>query len=152
MTVILGSIALSAVPSYGQGVGGVPGGAPLSPWLNLYQRNPGPVDNYHMYVQPAQQLHNTLQNQQYGIQNNASAVNTVADQFTSQSAAYFAPASPTGNGAGFMNQARYFNNASIGGGGTFGMPGTGGFGRPGGVGQFGTPGLGGAGHGGGVGH
>jgi hypothetical protein len=46
-----------------------------------------------------------------------------------------------------MNQNRYFNNNGMGGAGVFGMPGTGGVGRPGGVGQFGTPGLGGAGGG-----
>jgi hypothetical protein len=149
VSLLLASVAVSALPSYGQVVGGIPGGAPLSPWLNLNQRNGGPVDNYHMYVQPAQQLRNTLQMQQYGIQNNAMAVNTVAEQFTSQAAAYGAPAAPTGNGAGFMNQGRFFFNNSgfgggAGGGGVNGMPGTGGYGRPGGVGAFGTPGLGGA--------
>jgi hypothetical protein len=150
VSLLLAGASFSALPSYGQGVGGIPGGAPLSPWLNLYQRNAGPVDNYHMYVQPAQQLRGTLQMQQYGIQNNARAVNTVAEQFNSQAAEYMAVANPTGNGAGFMNQGRYFfNNGGFGGntgggGGVVGLPGTGGFGRPGGVGAFGTPGLGGA--------
>jgi hypothetical protein len=136
---------LIALPLFGQ-VGGVPipGGPPLSPWLNLYQRNAGPVDNYHMYVQPALQLQNTLQAQQYGIQRNMQGLNNVTEQFTSQADAYYATASPTGNGAGFMNQGHYFGNSGMGGAGVFGMPGTGGFGRPGGVGQFGTPGLGGA--------
>jgi hypothetical protein len=136
---------LSAMPLFGQ-LGGVPnpGGPVLSPWLNLYNRSPGPVDNYHMYVQPAVQLQNTLQSQQMGIQHNAAAVNSVADQFTSQADAYYATATPTGNGATFMNQSRYFNNNGMGGAGVFGMPGMGGFGRPGGVGQYGTPGLGGA--------
>jgi hypothetical protein len=97
-----------------------------------------------MYVQPALQLQNTLQGQQMGINRNAAAVNAVSDQFASQSDAYYATANPTGNGAGFMNQGRFFGNSGMGGGGVFGMPGTGGLGRPGGVGQFGTPGLGGA--------
>ena len=139
------SVALMALPLFAQ-VGGVPipGGPPLSPWLNLYQRNAGPVDNYHMYVQPALQLQNTLQGQQMGINRNAAGVSAASEQFTSQADAYFATSNPTGNGATFMNQGRYFGNNGMGGGGVFGMPGTGGFGRPGGVGQFGTPGLGGA--------
>ena len=139
-------VVLTALPLFGQ-VGGVPipGGPPLSPWLNLYNRSAGPVDNYHMYVQPALQLQNTLQGQQMGINHNTAAVNSVSDQFTSQSDAYYAAATPTGNYAGFMNQGHFFNNNGMGGGaGVTGMPGTGGFGRPGGVGQFGTPGLGGA--------
>ena len=143
--VLLAGVALSSMQAFAQ-VGGVPmpGGPPLSPWLNLYNRSPGPVDNYHMYVQPALQLQNTLQSQQIGIQHNAAAVNTVSEQFTSQTEAYFAPGGPTGNGAGFMNQGRFFNNNGQGGAGVFGMPGIGGYGVPGGVGRFGTPGLGGA--------
>jgi hypothetical protein len=145
--VFLACVAGSALPLFGQ-IGGVPtqGGSPFSPWLNLYQRKGGPLDNYHMFVQPAQEQQNALQNLQYGVQHNASAVNSVADQFSSQAEAYSAAGSPTGNAAGFMNYGHYFNNTSSGnqGSGAFGLPGTGGFGRPGGVGQFGTPGLGGA--------
>ena len=142
-TILLASVALTAVPLFGQGLG-LGANPPLSPWLNLYNRSPGPVDNYHMYVQPVQQLQNTLQAQQMGINHNAAAVNSASDQFTSQAEAYFAAATPTGNGAGFMNQGHYFNNTGMGGAGVFGMPGIGGSGRPGGVQQFGTPGLGGA--------
>jgi hypothetical protein len=153
ITISLASVAASALPVHGQGVGGVPtpGGPRLSPWLNLYQRQGGPVDNYHMYVQPAQELRNTLQMQQMGIQHNATGVSAVGEQLVSASESYYAPASPTGNGAGFMNYGRYFSNTSSGapGAGVFGMPGTGGFARPGGVGAFGTPGLGGANAGGG---
>ena len=32
----------------------------LSPWLNLYNQNPGPLDNYHQYVRPEMELQNTL--------------------------------------------------------------------------------------------
>jgi hypothetical protein len=139
------SLTLSALPLFAQ-VGGVPypGGPPLSPWLNLYNRAAGPVDNYHMYVQPQLQLRNTLQGQQMNINRNAANIGAVGEEFTSASEAYYAQGAPTGNGAGFMNQGRYFNNGGMGGAGVFGMPGTGGYGRPGGVGQFGTPGLGGA--------
>ncbi len=149
MAVVVANVAISTMPLYGQ-VGGVPG-SKVSPWLNLEQKNGGPLDNYHMFVQPAQQLHNTLNYQQMGIQHNANGLNTVADQYSSATEAYFSPATPTGIGAGFMNYGRYFNNTGSGapGSGVFGMPGTGGFSRPGGVGAFGTPGLGGANAGGG---
>jgi hypothetical protein len=145
---VAAALAGIAGSAYGQGLGGIPtpGGPRLSPWLNLYQRNSGPVDNYHMFVQPAQELRNTLQYQQMGIQRNTTGLSTVSEQFSSTAESYYAPASPTGNGAGFMNYNRFFNNNSSGapGAGVFGMPGTGGYGRPGGVGAFGTPGLGGA--------
>ena len=52
-----------------------------------------------MFVQPALQQQNALQNLQYGVQHNAAAVNSVADQFTSATDAYGAAGSPTGNGA-----------------------------------------------------
>ena len=152
MALFLACLAGSVRPSYGQ-VGGVPGpfGTPVSPWMNMYQRHGGPLDNYHMFVQPAEQQQNALQNLQYGIQHNANALTSVADEFTSQTQAYSAAGSPTGVSAGFMNQGRYFNNAGIGsGGGAFERTGTGGFGRPGGVSQFGTPGLGGVNAGAGV--
>ncbi len=101
LAVFLGCVAESAVPLYGQ-VGGVPvpGGSPFSPWLNLYQRKGGPIDNYNMFVQPALQQQNALQNLQYGVQHNAAAVNSVADQFTSATDAYGACRQPDGQRRG----------------------------------------------------
>ncbi len=141
--VFLGCVGGSALPLYGQ-VGAVPGISPFSPWLNMYQKHGGPLDQYHMFVQPAEEQQNAFQSLQFGIQHNANTVNSVADQFSSQADATRAAGTPTGVGAGFMNQGKYFGTTGGGGSGTFGLPGTGGFGRPGGVGQFGTPGLGGA--------
>lgn len=96
VALFLAGLAGSVRPSYGQ-VGGVPGpfGTPVSPWMNLYQRHGGPLDNYHMFVQPAEQQQNAFQNLQYGVQNNANSINSVGEQFTSQSQAYFAAGSPT---------------------------------------------------------
>ena len=36
--------------------------------MNLYQKQGGPVDNYHMYIQPQLQLRGTLQQQDANIQ------------------------------------------------------------------------------------
>ena len=79
----------SALPLRAQlgGVSGYQPASPLSPWLNLYQKQGGPVDNYHMYVQPQLQFRDTLQSQQMGIQGNAAAVNAVGDVITGQSQA-----------------------------------------------------------------
>jgi hypothetical protein len=61
MALIGGVIVPTANRAEAQGFGVNP---PLSPWLYLNQKQPGPVDNYHMYVLPQQQLQSTLQSQQ----------------------------------------------------------------------------------------
>ena len=65
----------------------------LSPWLNLEQKQGGPVDNYHMYVQPQLQLQSTLQAQQYNIARNSATVDALGDSVTAQQA-YDTPALP----------------------------------------------------------
>ena len=109
---ILGFSSAVPLPLFAQGVGGIPssyGGTPLSPWLNLYQKQGGPVDNYHMFVQPDLQLRNTLQSQHLGIQRNAAAVGAVVNSLTTQAEAFNAAAEPTGSGASFLNHGAYFN-------------------------------------------
>ncbi len=65
----------------------------LSPWLNLEQKQGGPVDNYHMYVQPQLQLQSTLQAQQYNIARNSATVDALGDSVTAQQA-YDTPGVP----------------------------------------------------------
>ena len=36
---------------------------PVSPWMGLWQRNTGPLDNYHSYVLPQMQLNSAMQMQ-----------------------------------------------------------------------------------------
>ena len=94
-------------------MGGIPGyqpTSPLSPWLNLYQKQGGPVDNYHMFVQPELQLRNTLQAQQMGILGNSALVNAVGNRIIGQWEATNAAPAPTGAAATFLNQGAYFNN------------------------------------------
>ena len=80
---VLFLFSAAAVPLYAQYI--TP--PALSPWLNLYQRQGGPVDNYHMYVQPNLQLQNTLQNQQMGIQRNTATLNAMGDREMTQAEA-----------------------------------------------------------------
>ncbi len=94
-------------------VGGIPspyGPPPLSPWLNLYQKQGGPVDNYHMFVQPQLQMNNYLQSQQMGIQRNAAGLNAVGERLQTQREAEYAAPEPTGAPTGFLNHRAYFNN------------------------------------------
>ncbi len=110
--VVLGVSSLWALTLQAQ-VGGIPsayGSPPLSPWLNLYQKQGGPVDNYHMFVQPQLQLNDALQTQQYGVQRNAASVAALGERLQSQMQASNAPPEQTGAGAGFYNHRVYFNN------------------------------------------
>ena len=49
---VLGVCTTSAPPLFAQGVGAIPsyGPPPFSPWLNLYQRQGGPLDPYHTFA------------------------------------------------------------------------------------------------------
>ena len=109
---VLAISTTSAMPIFAQGVGAVPspyGPPPFSPWLNLYQKQGGPLDPYHMFVQPNLQLNNALQYQQADIQRNAAALGTVSDRVMSQMEAANASPEPTGMNAGFLNHGIYFN-------------------------------------------
>jgi hypothetical protein len=105
---------ISATVGYGQGVG-TPyrsPNPPLSPWLNLYQKKGGPVDNYHMYVQPDLQLRDTLQQQQSDIQRQTSNLTTLGHQVTQMQQERTRLVAPTGQGGGFMNHGHYFSAQS----------------------------------------
>ena len=98
----------------------------LSPWLMLNQRQGGPVDNYHMFVQPTLQLQGTLQGQQMGIQQNAAGLNAMGDREMTQTQANYAAIQPTGlMAAGFLTHHIYFNTNRATGTGTIGPIGAG---------------------------
>ncbi len=113
----------AAIPLFAQ-PGGYQPAPPLSPWLNLYQKQGGPVDNYHMYVQPQLQLQDTLHAQQMGIETNAAAVDAVGERNMSQRDASFAAPQQTGASATFFNHGTYFNTFRGIGAGAGGTPGT----------------------------
>jgi len=52
-----GILLLSALPAYAQGYGAPYSPYPaISPWMSLYQKQGGPLDPYHTFVQPQLQL------------------------------------------------------------------------------------------------
>jgi len=78
----------------------------LSPWFGLYQRNGGPIDNYHMFVRPQMDLQNTIQQQQNAIQRNAAGINSLGQDVTQMQE--HGTMKPTGTGSGFMNYSHYY--------------------------------------------
>jgi hypothetical protein len=105
LTVAILSFALFA-PSSSHAQVLAPGNRPpLSPWFGLYQRNGGPLDNYHTFVQPRIQLDNTLQRHHAAIQRNSAGVASLGhdlSQFEEQGVR------PTGTGSVFMDYSHYY--------------------------------------------
>jgi hypothetical protein len=79
-----------------------PAGPTLSPRLNFFRRDPGPVGRYLSFVRPGLQLERTLQQQQTSLTELSSDFRTT----TSQQPAI----PPTGASSVFQNYQRYFRN------------------------------------------
>lgn len=88
----------------------------LSPWLNLYRRDPGPVGPYLSYVRPEQRLLRSLAQQRAGLARQGAAIGNLGNEL-SQIAPQTSIA-PTGTAATFMNYSKYFNVTGSGGGGS----------------------------------
>jgi hypothetical protein len=79
----------------------------VSPWMGLWQKNTGALDNYHTFVLPQMQLNQTLQlqsaalnRQELGLQNlNAEVAQPKWDQSRIMA---------TGQGATFMSYSHYY--------------------------------------------
>jgi hypothetical protein len=93
-----------------------PSSPTFSPWLNLYQRNSGPLDPYHTMVLPRFQLRNTLQQQASEIDLNSSMINTNGQQLSQIQEQ--GGVEPTGTGSVFMQYSHYYpsgpNGARVG--------------------------------------
>ena len=85
----------------------------LSPWFGLYQKNGGPIDNYHTFVRPRIDLNDTLQRQQAGIQRNEAGVNSLGQEMTQMQEEH-AGIRPTGSASGFMNYSHFYPAAKGG--------------------------------------
>jgi hypothetical protein len=83
---------------------------PISPWMNLYQKNPGPLDNYHTYVLPQLQLRNTLQQYDSNFQQQGSSIQTLGQDFTGlqQQQREGQQVHPTGAASVFMSYSHYY--------------------------------------------
>ena len=78
----------------------------ISPYMNLYRANPGPVDNYHLYVRPQQRLLSTLQQQNQALYQQSAGLQALRQEVTGVGRQRIA--TPTGIGAGFMNYSHYY--------------------------------------------
>lgn len=92
----------------------------MSPWFNLYNKQGGPIDNYNLFVRPEMQLRNTLQTQQFDIQQQAAGTTSLNQQMT-QFEENRRGVAPTGAPVGFMNYGRYFGVQSTMGQGVSGQ-------------------------------
>jgi hypothetical protein len=99
-----------ASPAWGQMGGGAtyrPAQPTFSPWLNLYQKNGGALDNYHTFVLPDMQLRDTLRQQNTMIQEQGQGIRELSGQMTAAQQARV-PAHPTGTGGVFMDYSHYY--------------------------------------------
>lgn len=100
----------------------------FSPWLSLYQRNEGPLDNYNAFVRPQMELQNVLQNQNARLQQQATGLHTLSSQVTELEQG--PSRRPTGTGSVFMNHLHYYPTSSTATPPRSWVPRPGGGGRP----------------------
>jgi hypothetical protein len=85
----------------------------ISPWLSLYQKNGGPLDNYHMFVRPRFQVLNNFQQQSDAIQRNDANIAATDRQMSSYQQRL--GVRPTGSGSTFMYYSHYYPTSGPGG-------------------------------------
>jgi hypothetical protein len=78
---------------------------PISPWMNMWQRKPGPLDNYHTYVQPEMQLQGVVSQQHSALMQNTAGIASLGSQMEN---ARETPVHPTGTGSVFMEYSHYY--------------------------------------------
>jgi len=84
----------------------------FSPWLNLYQRNSGPLDPYHTMVLPRFQMRNAFQQQASDIDLNNAMINANGQQIMQMQAE--GAVESTGTASVFMQYSHYYPMASSG--------------------------------------
>ena len=111
------AVALSVQPVRAQGAPGAtyrPSAPTISSWMNLYQRNSGPLDNYHTFVRPERQLRDTLRQQSNSIQWQGEGIRGLTGQMNEfregRSLAH-----PTGTGSVFMDYSHYYDQKAFAG-------------------------------------
>jgi hypothetical protein len=83
-----------------------PRSSPISPWMNMFQRKPGPLDNYHSFVQPQLQLEETLGQQNTALQQQATKIRSLGQDIRERQRGSDTP--PTGIGSVFMDYSHYY--------------------------------------------
>ena len=121
-TLLAGWIVLcSARPAqaqYGYRRGYQPRTPTLSPYLDYFRLDPGPVDPYFSYVAPQRQLQRTLAGQSALIRRQESSIRSLQSRITQFQRG--GPVAPTGLGSAFGNYSGYYTGLRMGG-----APGTG---------------------------
>jgi len=79
----------------------------LSPWLKLYSRQVGPVDNYHTFVRPELELQGTLQRQALFNEQQRAGMSELKSEVTELQTG--GPVRPTGAGGVFMGYSHYYD-------------------------------------------
>jgi hypothetical protein len=108
---VLCAVSVGVRAARGQGYSGSgyqPSTPTFSPWLNLYQRNAGPLDNYHTFVRPERQLQDTLRQQASAIQRQGEGIRGLTGQVNDLREGR-SPAHPTGAGSVFMDYGHYYD-------------------------------------------
>jgi hypothetical protein len=74
----------------------------FSPWMNMFQRYPGTLDNYHSFVKPDLELQRTLSQQNNALMQNAAGIQMLGQQVQN------GQVRPTGTGSVFMEYSHYY--------------------------------------------
>jgi hypothetical protein len=79
----------------------------ISPWMGLWNRNTGPLDNYHNFVVPQMELNQTLQMQNAALNRQAYGLQMLNGQIAQPFGSQYGMV-PTGQGATFMNYSHFY--------------------------------------------
>jgi len=112
IALVVGSLAQTRTAS--AQIGYYPPGGTLSPWLNMFNRNPGSLGNYNTYVRPQLELQKTVAQQNAAMQRQGSQIQSLALGMADSQREATIPA--TGTGATFMNYSHYYPQKGMGGG------------------------------------
>lgn len=115
---VLGLGLAALLLSVGGAVGQMPYTPPsptFSPWLNLFQRNTGPLDNYHTYVRPQFEMRDTLRQQSLTNQRQAAGLQNLTDRVGNLQKAGETSIRPTGTASVFGSYSHYYPSAGSGG-------------------------------------
>jgi hypothetical protein len=108
----VGLFGLAAGPAFGQQMHYTPATPTMSPWMNMFQSNTGPLDNYNTFVRPRIQLRNTLDQQNQAIDRQAASIYALQNETAQPGTAQRTAVHPTGVNASFMNYSHYFPNST----------------------------------------
>jgi hypothetical protein len=85
-----------------------PGGSPFSPYLDLYRRDTGLLNQYYNFIIPRRQLTETLNQQRAAITNLQTQVQSNRAQLRPTPTARIGP---TGVGSVYMNYSHYYGGS-----------------------------------------